>query len=130
MLLLKKNKTNHKSNLLLLLLPFQEREQELLHLKAWKMNSNGLGDSLIGSLSLKLTSTIDLIILILILITSKGEWTMWSMIFINFKHSTTSLALGLLLCHPLKEMIMIVLLSHLAYSCSLNCFYVFFSFAS
>ena len=109
MLLLKKN--NFK--LLLLLLPLQEKELEPLYLKAWKMNPNGLVDSLIDSLSLKLTSTIILIILTLDLITSKGEWTMWSMIFINFKLSTTYLALGLLLCLPLKEMITIVLISFL-----------------
>ena len=47
---------------------------------------------------------------------------MWSMIFIKFKLSPNSLVLGLLLCHSLKEMIMIVLLSHLALSCSLITF--------
>ena len=123
MLHLKKIKSNHKSNLLLLL-PLQEREQDPLLLKAWKMNPNGFGDSLIGSLSLKPTSTIDLIILILDLITLKGEWTMWSMIFISFKLSITSHVLGLLLCHPLKEMIMIVLLSHLP------CYFLVYFFSS
>ena len=110
MLLLKKNKLKF---LLFLLLPPQEKELEPLHLKAWKMNPNGLVDSLIDSLSLKPISIIVLIILTLDLITSKGEWTIWSMTFINFKLSITYLILGLLLCHPIKEMIMIVFLSHL-----------------